>query len=183
MSASCRTRTAADLSPRPGRRQLELQFVARMLAPSAWRRFGRVGDVPNGCSPGTRTAPWQRACRLSRFGNLLLAGICFSVINAYSEELIFRGLLWDGGGRRSGMRGVALVAKRWRCSALAICTAIRRARSAPCWPAFSDWPWGYYGGGHADSDWQSPFTSAPTRRSSACCRGQARSAPGSDEAP
>ena len=29
------------------------------------------------------------------FGNLLLAGICFSAINALSEELIFRGLLWE----------------------------------------------------------------------------------------
>jgi hypothetical protein len=29
------------------------------------------------------------------FGNLLWAGICFSVINALLEELIFRGLLWE----------------------------------------------------------------------------------------
>jgi membrane protease YdiL (CAAX protease family) len=29
------------------------------------------------------------------FGNLLLAGICFSVVNAVMEEIIFRGLLWE----------------------------------------------------------------------------------------
>ena len=29
------------------------------------------------------------------FGNLLLAGVCFSVINAVLEELIFRCLLWE----------------------------------------------------------------------------------------
>ena len=29
------------------------------------------------------------------FGNLLLAGICFSVVNAAIEELIFRGILWE----------------------------------------------------------------------------------------
>ncbi len=28
-------------------------------------------------------------------GNLILAGICFSVINALAEEVIFRGILWD----------------------------------------------------------------------------------------
>jgi uncharacterized protein len=32
---------------------------------------------------------------VSAFGNLLLAGICFSVANAALEELIFRGLLWE----------------------------------------------------------------------------------------
>jgi membrane protease YdiL (CAAX protease family) len=32
---------------------------------------------------------------VAAFGNLLLAGICFSVINALLEELIFRGLLWE----------------------------------------------------------------------------------------
>ena len=29
------------------------------------------------------------------FGNLLLAGICFSIVNAVLEELIFRGILWE----------------------------------------------------------------------------------------
>src|SRR5206468_2309260 len=29
------------------------------------------------------------------FGNLLLAGVCFSVVNAAAEELIFRGVLWE----------------------------------------------------------------------------------------
>jgi uncharacterized protein len=29
------------------------------------------------------------------FGNLLLAGVCFSVVNAVLEELIFRGVLWE----------------------------------------------------------------------------------------
>ena len=29
------------------------------------------------------------------FGNLFLAGVCFSVVNAALEELIFRGILWE----------------------------------------------------------------------------------------
>ncbi len=29
------------------------------------------------------------------FGNLLLAGVCFSVVNAVLEELTFRGILWE----------------------------------------------------------------------------------------
>jgi membrane protease YdiL (CAAX protease family) len=29
------------------------------------------------------------------FGNLLVAGVCFSVVNAVCEELIFRGVLWE----------------------------------------------------------------------------------------
>ncbi|MSU78496.1 MAG: CPBP family intramembrane metalloprotease [Gemmataceae bacterium] len=29
------------------------------------------------------------------FGNLFLAGLCFSVVNAIAEEVIFRGILWD----------------------------------------------------------------------------------------
>ncbi len=29
------------------------------------------------------------------FGNLLIAGVCFSVLNAAVEELIFRGIFWD----------------------------------------------------------------------------------------
>ena len=33
--------------------------------------------------------------RVDRFGSLLLAGVCFSVVNAAIEELIFRGILWD----------------------------------------------------------------------------------------
>jgi membrane protease YdiL (CAAX protease family) len=32
---------------------------------------------------------------LDWFGNLLLAGVVFSVANAALEELIFRGILWD----------------------------------------------------------------------------------------
>ena len=32
---------------------------------------------------------------VAAFGNLLLAGICFSVMNAALEELIFRGVLWQ----------------------------------------------------------------------------------------
>jgi membrane protease YdiL (CAAX protease family) len=32
---------------------------------------------------------------VAAFGNLLLAGFCFSVVNAVLEELIFRGLLWE----------------------------------------------------------------------------------------
>jgi membrane protease YdiL (CAAX protease family) len=33
--------------------------------------------------------------QVDRFGNLLLAGVCFSVVNAALEELIFRGVLWN----------------------------------------------------------------------------------------
>lgn len=29
------------------------------------------------------------------FGNLLLAGLCFSVVNAVLEEIVFRGVLWE----------------------------------------------------------------------------------------
>jgi membrane protease YdiL (CAAX protease family) len=32
---------------------------------------------------------------VATFGNVLLAGVCFSVVNAVLEELIFRGLLWE----------------------------------------------------------------------------------------
>ena len=32
---------------------------------------------------------------LAPFGNLLFAGICFSVANATLEELVFRGVLWE----------------------------------------------------------------------------------------
>ena len=43
------------------------------------------------------------------FGNLFLAGVCFSVFNAALEELIFRGILWDAiADEWNG--GVALVA-------------------------------------------------------------------------
>jgi uncharacterized protein len=35
------------------------------------------------------------AMPVAALGNLLLAGLCFSVVNAVSEELIFRGLLWE----------------------------------------------------------------------------------------
>jgi membrane protease YdiL (CAAX protease family) len=46
---------------------------------------------------------------VAAFGNVLLAGICFSVVNAVLEELIFRGLLWEvAAAEWSG--GVALVA-------------------------------------------------------------------------
>ncbi|HEV3415996.1 MAG TPA: CPBP family intramembrane glutamic endopeptidase, partial [Pirellulales bacterium] len=32
---------------------------------------------------------------VAAFGNLLFAGICFSVANAALEELVFRGILWE----------------------------------------------------------------------------------------
>jgi uncharacterized protein len=32
---------------------------------------------------------------VAMFGNLILAGMCFSVINALLEELMFRGILWE----------------------------------------------------------------------------------------
>jgi uncharacterized protein len=46
---------------------------------------------------------------VAAFGNLLLAGISFSVINAILEELIFRGLLWEVAAAEWN-EGVALVA-------------------------------------------------------------------------
>jgi membrane protease YdiL (CAAX protease family) len=32
---------------------------------------------------------------VAAFGNLLIAGICFSMVNAALEELVFRGVLWE----------------------------------------------------------------------------------------
>ena len=32
---------------------------------------------------------------VAAFGNIVLAGVCFSVVNAALEELIFRGVLWE----------------------------------------------------------------------------------------
>jgi membrane protease YdiL (CAAX protease family) len=32
---------------------------------------------------------------LTMFGNVLFAGVCFSVVNALLEELVFRGVLWE----------------------------------------------------------------------------------------
>jgi membrane protease YdiL (CAAX protease family) len=47
------------------------------------------------------------------FGNLLLAGVVFSVVNAALEELIFRGILWD------------LVADEWsQAAALGVTAAL-----------------------------------------------------------
>jgi uncharacterized protein len=43
------------------------------------------------------------------FGNLVIAGICFSVVNATLEEVIFRGVLWEVAAAEWNV-GVALVA-------------------------------------------------------------------------
>jgi uncharacterized protein len=44
---------------------------------------------------------------VAAFGNLVFAGICFSVVNAALEELIFRGVLWEAVAAEWN-RGVAL---------------------------------------------------------------------------
>jgi membrane protease YdiL (CAAX protease family) len=44
---------------------------------------------------------------VSAFGNLLWAGVCFSVVNALFEELIFRGVLWEAAAAEWNV-GVAL---------------------------------------------------------------------------
>jgi membrane protease YdiL (CAAX protease family) len=46
------------------------------------------------------------------FGNLVLAGLCFSLVNAMMEELIFRGVLWEA------------VAKEWNAAVAVGATAI-----------------------------------------------------------
>ena len=59
---------------------LSLTTTAALLGFHAW-----VGPEAN-----------DLAARLpvAAFGNLLLAGLCFSVVNAALEEVVFRGLLW-----------------------------------------------------------------------------------------
>jgi membrane protease YdiL (CAAX protease family) len=81
----------------------------RRTAPSV--RVGRLGGAPLACAAGLSLATtavlvgfhaWFRpdvnelAARLpvAVFGNLLLAGVCFSVVNAALEEVVFRGVLW-----------------------------------------------------------------------------------------
>jgi membrane protease YdiL (CAAX protease family) len=50
--------------------------------------------------------------KLPSFGNLLIAGICFSIVNATLEELIFHGLLWE------------FIATEWNSSVALIGTTI-----------------------------------------------------------
>jgi membrane protease YdiL (CAAX protease family) len=45
---------------------------------------------------------------VAAFGNLLLAGFCFSLVNATLEELVFRGVLW-GSVEAEWNAGVALI--------------------------------------------------------------------------
>jgi membrane protease YdiL (CAAX protease family) len=54
------------------------------------------------------------AARLPRswFGNIVLAGVCFSIVNAILEELIFRGVLWEA------------VAQEWNSSVALGVTAV-----------------------------------------------------------
>jgi membrane protease YdiL (CAAX protease family) len=44
---------------------------------------------------------------VSAFGSLLFAGVCFSVVNAVLEELVFRGVLWEA-ANAEGNVGLAL---------------------------------------------------------------------------
>jgi membrane protease YdiL (CAAX protease family) len=48
---------------------------------------------------------------VAEFGNLVLAGICFSVVNAALEEVVFRGVLWD------------VVAREWNAGMAVVATA------------------------------------------------------------
>lgn len=74
--------------------------------------IGRLGGAPLACSAALALATtfvllvFQSLVRpdvkdlaatlpIDWFGNLPLAGVCFSVVNAALEELIFRGILWD----------------------------------------------------------------------------------------
>jgi membrane protease YdiL (CAAX protease family) len=87
--------------------------------------IGRVSGAPLACaailSAATTSAlvAFQTLARpevaelaghipVAAFGNLVLAGICFSVFNAALEELVFRGVLW-GAIAQEWNNGVALV--------------------------------------------------------------------------
>jgi membrane protease YdiL (CAAX protease family) len=49
---------------------------------------------------------------VAAFGDLVLAGVCFSVVNAVLEEIIFRGILWEA------------VAAEWNDRAALVVTAV-----------------------------------------------------------
>ena len=53
---------------------------------------GWVGVVSNFGVPDV--ADLAARLPVAAFGNAMLAGICFSVVNATLEELVFRGVLW-----------------------------------------------------------------------------------------
>jgi uncharacterized protein len=95
-----------------------LAYAGVVLAVSPLRRtaprlaVGRLGGVPLVCTAALSVATAgvllgfhalvrpevsDLAIRLpvAAFGNVVLAGVCFSVVNASLEELIFRGVLWE----------------------------------------------------------------------------------------
>ena len=51
----------------------------------------------------------SRLLPLEWFGNLLAAGVCFSIVNALLEEIIFRGVVWEVVAEEWNS-GIALVA-------------------------------------------------------------------------
>jgi hypothetical protein len=85
--------------------------------------IGRMGGAPLVCAAILSAATtgvlvafhaWARpdvtdlAGRMpvAAFGNLVLAGVFFSVLNAALEEVVFRGVLWGGRSHRSGIIGL-----------------------------------------------------------------------------
>jgi len=83
-----------------------LRRTAPRLAVGRLAGWPLVAAVALGVATSVVLVAFQRLARpevaglaaglpVAAFGNLLLAGICFSAINAVSEELIFRGVLWE----------------------------------------------------------------------------------------
>jgi membrane protease YdiL (CAAX protease family) len=112
---------AVGLSPLSWPWYLLLPLLAYGVIVLAWPRlrrtaprlaFGRLVGWPLAAAVALSVATWvvlvafQTLARpevahlaaglpVAAFGNLLLAGVCFSMANAVLEELIFRGLLWE----------------------------------------------------------------------------------------
>jgi uncharacterized protein len=87
-------------------------------------RFGRLGGAPLGCAIALSAATagiligfhvlvrpdvttLAAGLPIAAFGNLVLAGVVFSLLNAMLEELVFRGILWEALAREWNA-GVAL---------------------------------------------------------------------------
>jgi membrane protease YdiL (CAAX protease family) len=98
----------------------------------------------------------------SVFGNLVLAGVCFSLVNAVLEELVFRGFLWEA------------LAREWNAAVALGVTAvlfgfghvedIRLVRSGRSWQASTESRWAVCAGGLAAWAWSWRVTFAPMPR-------------------